>query len=90
LRRYDLLRVDENLDEVLCEFTLIGRDVRVRGTFVSGTTGTSDTMNVVLNTIWHVIVDLYTGVQSENERGRREEGNFRKLVSVQRDRDDPE
>lgn len=43
-----MFSIDENLDEILCETTLIRSDVGVSGSFGSGTSSTSNTMNVVL------------------------------------------
>lgn len=53
----DLLGVLEDLDEVSGELRLVGGEVRVRGTLVTRTTGSPDTVDVVLDTVGKVVVD---------------------------------
>ena len=60
-----MLSIDENLDEILCETTLIRSNVGVSGSFSSSTSSTSDTMDVVL------MID---------EEGERESATGRRFV----------
>ena len=48
---------------------LVRSDVRVGGTLGTGSSGTSDTVNVVLDTVRHVVVDLFN---AEGQRQSRE------------------
>jgi len=83
LRLDDLISFFENLDETLCLGSVLGGEEGVRGTNGTGTSRTSNRMNVILHVVCKVIIDDTCNVLNIQASGCyvscNHDGNFARL-----------